>query len=376
MQRIVKAAFGTQSAAAAALGRSQGHISKIVKAAVPEDKKVPYMMPSREFVNKFLDAVDDKGYKEENLVATTRRLYMAALREVDPVKYQAYAAEDDRAKAERASRAVIEALRQENAELADRSERLATENERQRREVDAFQAQAAERERGVRAEAERKIASLTAQLSAEREQRVSSAVTMRALRQELETVRETLATEQQARADDRREAAEQLAEARARLEELANRAAVGLVQRQELEETVLSLQAQVALHRAEEARQERESAVLAEAVAVTEQALHSSIEVPADRAAPAKQSKKAPMTVLIMGVVIALLGALTMALSMRGHSLAAHSAVIAALDHNAAAAYGGMIAALVGVLLFGGSMMLVLEEDGVDTKDMCMATWI
>ncbi|MER6456415.1 hypothetical protein ABT270_28005 [Streptomyces sp900105245] len=379
LKRIAQSAFGTQKAAAAPLGcSSQGQVSKILNAAEQKDNKTAaYKIPDREVVDRFLEAVEKEGYQEENLVATTRRLYMNALQVVDPVKYQKYTAGDDRARAERALEAVIEALRQENAELADRNERLAAENERHRSDAEAFQAHAVERERekGLRAEAERKIAALTDQLAVEREERVSSAGTIRALREELEVVREGLAAEQQARADEQRGAGERLVEARARLEELAQGAEAGLTQRQALEETVRSLEAEVAQYRAEEERREREAAVLAEAVAVTDQALHSSLEAVQGRAASARESRKAPVTVLIIGLVVALLGGCSTALSMKGHSLAAHSSVIAAFDHSSTAAWGGLIAAFVGVLLsFGGTMELM--DNGTDTKDMCMATWI
>ncbi|MFG2267319.1 cell division protein ZapB [Streptomyces sp. NPDC048720] len=141
LKRIVKTVFGTQKAAAGPLGCSQGQVSKILNAAVEKDKEA-YKIPDREIVDRFLEAVEKEGYEEEDLVATTRRLYMEALRVAHPVKYQKYTAGDDLARAERALKEVIEALRQENAELADRNERLAAESERRRSDAEDFQAHA------------------------------------------------------------------------------------------------------------------------------------------------------------------------------------------------------------------------------------------
>nr|WSW42539.1 caspase family protein [Streptomyces sp. NBC_01001] len=128
------------------------------------------------------------------------------------------------------------------------------------------------------------------------------------------------------------------------------------------------------------AARDREKAVLADAIAPTDQTLPSHTGSAAERAAvlqdvSAKRSGKGAAA-LIVGLVVAVLGVLSLTLSTQGPYLAPHSQLLASLHHNPAAFYGGLIAAIIGLLFCLGGTMTLLDPDGEMKDSVDFSTWI
>ncbi|MFE7935740.1 hypothetical protein ACFU6S_44900, partial [Streptomyces sp. NPDC057456] len=326
---LVDEAFATRRAAADALNVRPDALSRHLngKGHSPGEIRIP----ERSFVDQVLQACARQGVTvTEDVRSRTRRLYMTALEVAHPARYRACRQQDDLA----LTQARCEEL---TAVLADREARYVQETashleDRQRLVDQAAAAEAscaAEQRRaaGVISAKENMIMQLTAQLASERRLRLACESTVRALREELLELRDALA-----QAD------------------------------------------------AESGRREREEAVLAEAIAVTERALHAepaplAAEEPA--AAAESTSRKTALAAFV-GIMLTGLGITVLGLHFASADTGARHTVVDAFRHSDIAPYAGVAACFLGVLILFGSLVYYLDPNGeiAASDDVSFATWI
>ncbi|MEH0557552.1 hypothetical protein [Streptomyces sp. B21-101] len=172
------------------------------------------------------------------------------------------------------------------------------------------------------------ITQLTAQLASQRHQRLACESTIRALREELLELRDALA-----QADEKR------------------------------------------------GRREREEAVLAEAIAVTERALHAepaplAAEEPA--AAAAESTSRKTALAALAGIMLTGLGITVLGLHFASADTGARHTVVDAFRHSDIAPYAGVAACFPGVLILFASLVSYLDPNGdiAASDDVSFATSI
>ncbi|MFF0201264.1 hypothetical protein [Streptomyces sp. NPDC005017] len=367
MRALVIQTFGTQKKAAAHMGRSETWLSRNLNA---RDDEGNTRMPGRKFVDVVLAACQVSGEQRDR----TRDLYMEALASVDEARHAGYRAADRAAAAENRCEQALRTLDGLRARFALQAEQHARELARLESGM--------ERREGVRVgdvaaaarELERKRAGELAAAQKRERQWAEELATARARISERS---EQLSAERQGRRVDRAtiEALRgELVKAHSTIEALHG----------ELTE------ARTAAPRQEPWRHEREEAVLAEAIAVTEQALAAERERAETDQTPAlgeETDRRKPPTGRILitsgaGFVLMVLSALV-AVATDAQSKAAADldwAVIDALRGNAVAGGAATLAFFVGCSVWlCGLLALVVRNDlhtGETSVDDVLSTWI
>lgn len=324
MCALVDEAFATRRAAADALNMRPDALSRRLNGKGHSSGEI--RMPERSFVDQVLQACARQGVTvTEGVRSQTRRLYMTALEVTHPARYQACRQQDDLA----LTQARCEEL---TALLADREAGYVQEaaSHREDRQRLADQAACAARQRqaaDVISAKENMIMRLTAQLASERRLRLACESTVRALREELLELRDALA-----QADEER------------------------------------------------GRREREEAVLAEAIAVTERALHAEPAPLAaeEPAAAAESTSRKTALAAFAGIMLTALGITVLGLHFASADTGARHTVVDAFRHSDIAPYAGVAACFLGVLILFGGLVSFLDPNGeiAASDDVSFATWI
>ncbi|MFJ5779520.1 hypothetical protein [Streptomyces sp. NPDC093094] len=337
MRALVKQAFDTQKKAAAACGgKSETWLSRGLNAV---DGNGSTRMPSREFVDVVLAACKVSDEVRER----TGKLYMEALATIDAARHADYVAADRAAATEIRCREALRALEDLRVHMAQQAKqhahevaRLKSKLERCERERAAGLAAAQEREQEWAADlaaAQTRISERTRQLAAERHGRRVDQATIEALRGELVDAHSTIEA------------------LRGALDEAYS---------------------VVAALREEPCRHEREEAVLAEAIAVTEQALAAEkaraevVGTPAPGKKTARrESTSGPLALGSAGFVVMVAGALVGLATVMHPEAAAELdwAVVDALRGSAGAGWAALAAAVLGFSALLGAI-LALDNRG------------
>ncbi|MEU3298160.1 hypothetical protein ABZ722_38430 [Streptomyces longwoodensis] len=327
---LVDEAFPTRRAAADAVNLRPDALSRRLNSKGNSPGEI--RMPERTFVDQVLQACARQGVTvTEKVRSETRRLYMAALEVTHPARHEAYRQQDDLALMQARCEELTDLLAdrearhaQESASHLEDRQRLADQVAAAEAACTAQQQQAAD----VIAAKEAIIMQLTAQLASERQLRLASESTVRALRGELLELRDALA-----QADEER------------------------------------------------GRREREEAVLAEAIAVTERALHAEPAPAAavePAAAAAETTSRGTALAAFVGIVLTGLGITVLGMHAAPADTGAHHAVVEAFRHSSIAPYAGVAACFLGLLVLVGSLISYVDPNGeISTADdITFATWI
>ncbi|MFD5234298.1 hypothetical protein ACFWJ5_38460 [Streptomyces qaidamensis] len=346
---MVKEAFGTQKKAVAACGgKNEPWLSRQLNA---RDGNGKTRLPPREFVEVVLKACKASDEVRDQ----TRKLYMEALATINPARHADYRATDRAAATEIRCQEALQALEDIHARMAQQAEQHAQEVARVEGEKAAELAAAREREQKWVAElaaAQARISERTEQLAAERRGRRVDQTTLEALRGEL-------------------------VQAHTTIESL----------RGELTET----RAVVAGLGEEPCRHERDEAVLAEAIAITEQALAAEKERPevgrtagTEEETDRKKSTSGPRALACVGFLVMVAGALVGLATAMAPKAAADLdwAVVDALRGSTGAAGAALAAVVLGCCSWLGALLALMDRgyfpqnqsDGF--SDPGYATWI
>jgi rubrerythrin len=329
IRTLILQAFGAQDKAAAALGKSTSWLSRGLNARHSDSST---RMPNREFVDTVLAACTISDEVRDR----TRALYMEALAAVDKPRYAQYRAADQAAAAQDRCDKAVRAL-------AELQARIKQQEEQHAREVARLEGELRRQERegaAALAAAQSKISELAGQLAAERQERRVDQATIRALRQEL----------------------------------------------LEAHSTVTALREQPCHH-------EREQAVLADAIAITEQALAAEEQrAEADGTALAavsggrKKPAGGPAAISAVDFVVMTVGALVGLAAIMHPDVAADLTwdLVNALRGNPVAGVAGLVAFVLGFSAWLGGMMALVDRGYIQTRDHLsgtsaepsFATWI
>lgn len=344
IRSLVTDIFGTHKAAAARIGKSTTWLSRGLSARRSDDQT---RMPGRDFVDKVLVACGTAA--TDDLRETTRVLYMEALAVTHPDRHAECLRADEAAATQARCEDVTRALAGFEARCARERDqhahdiaRVEAEKEQVAQEAVAALAEAQTRNgelTGQLAEARLRIVELTEQLAEERQGRQWEQDTIRALRRELLGVQEAMA----------------------------------------------ALEVQPCRH-------EREEAVVAEALAITEQALTAEQKriaagaVRADTAQQAKRSAALPAIVSVTGFVVMIVGMLTgLATVIDPHTAAQLNwELVDALQGNTGAKIAAVAAAVIGMSAAGGGLFTLTARGHLtspartndSSAQVTWATWI
>lgn len=289
-------------------------------------------MPERNFVDQVLQVCARQGVSvTEEVRSETRRLYMAAVEVTHPARYEAYRQQDDLALMQARCEELTGLLADREARYAQESASHVEDRQRLADQVAAAEAACTARQQqaaDVIAAKEAIIMQLTAQLASERQLRLACESTARALRGELLELRDALA-----QADEER------------------------------------------------GRREREEAVLAEAIAVTERALHAEpapVAAVEPTAAAAETTRPGAALAALVGIILTGLGITVLGMHFASADTGSHHAVVDAFRNSGIAPWAGGAACFLGVLVLCGSLISYVDpNDEIATSDdISFATWI
>ncbi|MFF2101733.1 hypothetical protein [Streptomyces sp. NPDC058202] len=388
MRTVVTELFGTHKAAAATIGKSTTWLSRNLNALNGNNQT---RMPGRDFVDTVLTAGGSAVTSE--LREKTRALYMEALAATHPARHAACARADEAAAAQARCEDVVQAL----AELESRS---AMEGNQHAQEITRLKAEQEQNQREAAATLD-EMRLHNGELAAELRHAQGRETELSEQLAETRRRNEDLAG-QLAQAELHEGAlADELARARIRIKELTDQLAIQRAGHEEAQDTIaalrgelITLQGILAAREEESGAKERQEVVVAEAIAITEQALTAEqaritagLDQSLGKAAADVQAVKAPaawpMTACVTGFLVMILGGMTGLATAINSTTAAqwNWDLLDALRGNHSAAIAGAIGVVTGMISFLCGL-IVLEDRGHlpqasdDDTGPVYATWI